>query len=416
MPRLQRPVRRPARFDGVTADKVPVPPKKKKTKAKKGSSVTSGAGVLASVAAEGVSSGHAGSSATSTTSSSGSTGGTSQLQGTASIAPNPLPSVAPMGGEYCNANHANVNITSNVVDISNTRPEPVTQIGINTPLGFHVPQNLKEKIWEGAYVDFALLYKDTANAVVARAPDHNLQFVVDGDQLVLRKPGPIRKKLETLDMWQSAFHTYMAIYVLKHPTRCAELLKYAEIVRMAAVQYPGLGWRTYDEQFRLMQESDPGRSWGNLDTELWLTVAAISANSPTSYHSWRANNTNNNAQSSGFKPPMKTGVCFAFNSMQGCHFSGCRFAHTCSKCMRGGHSAPRCRIGGQARWVNSSPSPRSTVQQGQGAYMAKQAMRTSTQAGQFAPTKQSAQASNLGLNTNGAASGKTSTFRPSNPN
>ncbi len=30
MPRPQRPVRRPARFEGVAADEVPVPPKKKK--------------------------------------------------------------------------------------------------------------------------------------------------------------------------------------------------------------------------------------------------------------------------------------------------------------------------------------------------------------------------------------------------
>ena len=91
---------------------------------------------------------------------------------------------------------------------------------------------------------------------------------------MLRKPGPIRHKIETLDMWQSAFHTFMAIYLLKHPSRCFELLKYAETIRLASVQFPGLAWRTYDEQFRLKQELDPMRSWGDLDYELWLTVAA----------------------------------------------------------------------------------------------------------------------------------------------
>ncbi len=75
-----------------------------------------------------------GSSAT-TASSSGSAGGSSssafssscpsrmQLQDQASITPdhaNPLPSFAPLGGEYCNASVIN----NNVLDITSTRPEP----------------------------------------------------------------------------------------------------------------------------------------------------------------------------------------------------------------------------------------------------------------------------------------------------
>ena len=42
----------------------------------------------------------------------------------------------------------------------------------------------------------------------------------------------------------------------------------------AALQFPGLGWRAYDEQFRLRQEVQPQRSWGEIDYELWLTVTA----------------------------------------------------------------------------------------------------------------------------------------------
>ena len=131
-----------------------------------------------------------------------------------------------IGGEYVNdidnvmGNHTSVPNMGLGLSI---RPVLVPQIGMNTPLGFHVPQALKEKVWEGAYVDFVLLHKETANAVVARAPDLTLQFVMDGNQLVLRKPGHLRKQLETLDMWQSAFHTFMAIYTVKHPTRYAEL-------------------------------------------------------------------------------------------------------------------------------------------------------------------------------------------------
>ena len=192
----------------------------------------------------------------------------------------------------------------------------------------------------------------------------------------------------------------MAIYTMKHPTRCAELLKYAEIVRMAAIQYPGLGWRTYDEQFRLMQESVPGRSWGNLDTELWLTVAAVSASSPTN-SSLRAP-TSSVVQPVGLKPPTKTGLCYAYNSTKGCNFSSCRFAHVCSKCFRGGHGAPWCRMAGLSRWVNAATRPP--------AQGAKQRLGAPIKGGQTAAAKQ---------NFNEATNGKTissTVFRSSNTN
>ncbi len=125
----------------------------------------------------------------------------------------PMPvvsSAAALGSEY-RSNNSNSIVNHWGLGL-NMRPEPVPQMGMNTPLGFHVPQASKEKIWEGSYVDLSLLYKDTANAVCSRAPDQSLQFVVDDGQLVIRKPGPLRKRLDMLDMWQSAFHTYMAIH------------------------------------------------------------------------------------------------------------------------------------------------------------------------------------------------------------
>ena len=76
-----------------------------------------------------------------------------------------------------------------------TRPVPIPQLGLTkfTPLGFHVPQAIKDKIWEGTFVDFSLLYKDNANGVMARAPDqNNLQFVMEGNQFVIKKPNILR--------------------------------------------------------------------------------------------------------------------------------------------------------------------------------------------------------------------------------
>ncbi|XP_038055106.1 uncharacterized protein LOC119727323 [Patiria miniata] len=191
-----------------------------------------------------------------------------------------VPLVSP-GGEYgsqqptCNGPN---------IDMMNMhRPLSMAQASVHTILGFHVSQALKEKIWQGSCIDLALLRNDTASAVLARTDTQgtDLTFALEGGSLVLRKPGATRKKIESLDAWQSAFHTFMAIYLVKHTNRFAELLRYAEIIRTAHIQFPGQGWKVYDEQFRLKQEADPPRSWGQIDSELWLTVAAVGLNSPS---------------------------------------------------------------------------------------------------------------------------------------
>ena len=42
------------------------------------------------------------------------------------------------------------------------------------------------------------------------------------------------------------------------------------IVRLGASRINGLGWKTYDEQFRLKMGIDPVKSWEIVDQELWL--------------------------------------------------------------------------------------------------------------------------------------------------
>ena len=69
----------------------------------------------------------------------------------------------------------------------------------------------------------------------------------------------------------------MSIYLERHAARAAELLKYVETIRLASVQFSGFGWRTYDEQFRLRHAVNPASSWGIMDIELWVTVAAAAS-------------------------------------------------------------------------------------------------------------------------------------------
>ena len=62
----------------------------------------------------------------------------------------------------------------------------------------------------------------------------------------------------------------MAIFLEKHPNWAAELLKYAEGIRLASVQFPGMGWRVNDEQFRLRRAADPSSSWGK-----WILIYGL---------------------------------------------------------------------------------------------------------------------------------------------
>ena len=125
---------------------------------------------------------------------------------------------------------------------------------------------LHDKICQGVFVNFSLLYNDAATAIIAKSNEQqatNLTVAVEGGNVVLKKPGVNRKKIETFDMRQLAFNVFMSIYITKHPSRCLELLKYAELIRTASIQFPGLGWRAYDEQFRLRQ-ANLACSWGEL--------------------------------------------------------------------------------------------------------------------------------------------------------
>ena len=254
----------------------------------------------------------------------------------------------PRGGNSCTDNSGlGLGVLGQVC-----RPPVLPQVDVGTPLGFQVSMALKEKIWQGMYIDMSLLLNDSSASVFAKAGDTtaNLSLAIVGGNLVVRKPEGSRKKLDTFEEWQSAFHNFMAIFLVKHPNRCGELLKYCEIIHMAAVQFPGQGWKRYDEQFRLRGEADPMRFWGKLDTELWLPVAAVGVTAASQFSS---GNVLTVPQPSSSK--VRTGLCFAYNGTQGCHFRVCKFLHTCScsKCQRPGHGATRCRMAGHARWVSS---------------------------------------------------------------
>ena len=137
-------------------------------------------------------------------------------------------------------------------------------------LGADVAGNVKEKIWRGEFVDLGVLtQKDTWRGddppTICLAPT--------GSSLLLRPQSRI-PTIYSIEQWTSAFLIYASIYLERHTSRAREMLKYIDIVR-SITRFGGYNWRTYDVQFRSRQARQPQRSWAVIDTELWLTVAAV---------------------------------------------------------------------------------------------------------------------------------------------
>ncbi|XP_048245167.1 uncharacterized protein LOC125376861 [Haliotis rufescens] len=222
------------------------------------------------------------------------------------------------------------------VDMLNM-PPPTTTQSVDDNLGCNVPVNIKNKIWNGEYINFALLLK----------PDRDLMdymttsavFISTDGQLELR-PKSQGKRIENIFDWTTAFTTYMSIYVQRRMDMVQGLLKHMNTVRLAESRHTGLGWRTYDEQYRLRQARDQSLPWGKLNVELWMLFVQ------TPYHQ---------QVSSGFSGFQKRHVstfqgklqrpanntCNNFNQSK-CFRQKCKYRHSCSACGSDAHPACRC--------------------------------------------------------------------------
>ena len=62
-----------------------------------------------------------------------------------------------------------------------------------------------------------------------------LVFAVEVGNMVICSAVQTKKKIDSLDRWQSGFHVFKMIFLAKHAGRAMELLKYTETIRLASV-------------------------------------------------------------------------------------------------------------------------------------------------------------------------------------
>ncbi|XP_062617622.1 uncharacterized protein LOC134279286 [Saccostrea cucullata] len=194
---------------------------------------------------------------------------------------------------------------------------------VNTLLSSNVSQNIKDKIVNSKYVDISLLLDNTS---MTEAAEKKIYFNEKGE-LVTKESSKAKININTIEKWTDAFLIYSSIYASAHQDEVQGLFKYMHDIRLGATR--GMGWKKYDEQFRLRRSVNPSISWAGIDPELWLMYMHAPSQQAVSTQPSPGQITHNK--------------CFNFNYRGFCSKQGCGYLHMCIKC-NNGHPISSCPL------------------------------------------------------------------------
>lgn len=227
-----------------------------------------------------------------------------------------------------------------------TEPEPsmmnqdITDLGIDNdimgstarymlnntlPLGYHVNDATKQKIWNHCYVDFYALL-----------PNFNLDEEDDDDILYKNRRIKISKtskpkELLTMHQWNEAFDIFISIYLLKYPTLALPLIKYGSNIRLMSKQFGFKLAKSYDETFRRVRKIMKFE-WTVINDDLWRTAY---------YQHFKPSPSQKGAQSKSNPPFQKkvqqssrfpVGYCWTYCDSGECANKSCKLKHQCVAC------------------------------------------------------------------------------------
>ena len=117
------------------------------------------------------------------------------------------------------------------------------------PLGAHISQRIKEKIWNNEFMNLADL--------LPKLGFEDPWSVTLGPSLIttLKQSSKSRGPL-TFYKWNEAFHIYKVIYSERFPPEAPNMLKYMSIVKDAYEMRGTQAFCTYDQSFRLLRASN----------------------------------------------------------------------------------------------------------------------------------------------------------------
>lgn len=219
--------------------------------------------------------------------------------------------------------------------------DPVLIPSVHSDITHHVCVNNKQTIASGQYVDLGCLLNGN---VISQQAKH-IEIGPLGELLI--KPNQATKMISNISEWTDTFLIYASVFVAAHPHRFQEMFKYIHTIRTAAKRHPGLGWKVYDEQFRMRLATDPTTfSFAKVDYELWLMFIHTPLN--------------------GIYEQTKnlTRKCYDYNYRY-CGKIDCQYRHNCLMC-NGIHPSKFCSSSRHESQRFGTVRPwRATVSQGQ---------------------------------------------------
>lgn len=130
---------------------------------------------------------------------------------------------------------------------------PVLATKGSDELTTNVPHNLKQNIVAGEYIDISLLF---VNSMSSSNDSQKITFV-QGELII--QPKQSHPKINSIEVWTDAFMVALSVFGSALPETFHELLKHMYLIRLGAKRST-LGWKSYDEQFRLRTSQNPSLS------------------------------------------------------------------------------------------------------------------------------------------------------------
>ena len=205
-------------------------------------------------------------------------------------------------------------------------------------IGNHLDESTKQKIIEGAYVDFVkLIPRERINVT---EDQKRMEIVVRNGQTFFQ---PVAERenvsINSINKWEQAFRVYSTIYAGHYPRRSTELLQYSHIIHYACQYYSWDNVYSYDKDFRLHMAKHPNHNWGIILQQAWSMRLQDKINNHIANRGYF-----NQTQFSG-SGSISSKKCWKFNKGKCMYGFNCKFDHRCGVCNKFGHGAHNCRKG-----------------------------------------------------------------------
>lgn len=255
---------------------------------------------------------------------------------------------------YVNAQESGEGVSASIdgrLQVNSQSPNPL--VSVSDPISAHIPTKIKDKIWNGEFIDLNMLLK-SAKDLANESNIHGNLAIRGGVLSIIDNK---KFSIKNIHLWTSAFMIFMDIMLEKWPTKGQELLKYMQSVRLAASRGYSGDWVNYDEQYRLKKARYPNSSWAQVDMELWLICISSQRSNFVNREQmsmdnsvqglWQKDDNSypllSNSNNVTSKRTMSLRYCIVYNKGQRCTYGrSCRFQHKCQKCT-GNHPASFCK-------------------------------------------------------------------------